>query len=173
MGDARALDGQNVWVTGGVGWGADGRELVAPFGGDHPNHGPYVELRFPASPAVRPPGMREAYHPYGVLHVTRGGGGAGGRTRLVLDVAGETESGLVAESWSAYAVAPLACAACALARSLLIVAGRAYEDFRRRARGSDPGRCPACGYDLRATPDRCPECGAGRPRGGPAWRTIA
>jgi hypothetical protein len=28
--------------------------------------------------------------------------------------------------------------------------------MRRRRR---QGRCPACGYDLRATPGRCPECG--------------
>jgi hypothetical protein len=30
--------------------------------------------------------------------------------------------------------------------------------LHRRGRNT-PGRCPACGYDLRATPDRCPECG--------------
>jgi len=50
--------------------------------------------------------------------------------------------------------APHALAAAALAVPPFVGLVRRW---RRRRR---PGRCPACGYDLRATPDRCPECGA-------------
>lgn len=38
---------------------------------------------------------------------------------------------------------------------------RCVARYHRKRRRRNVGGCPACGYDLRATPGRCPECGAG------------
>ena len=37
--------------------------------------------------------------------------------------------------------------------------GWSVSRWRRRRAGFAKDACPACGYDLRASPDRCPECG--------------
>jgi hypothetical protein len=35
--------------------------------------------------------------------------------------------------------------------------------IEKRRQPPPPGVCPACGYNLRASPGRCPECGTARP----------
>jgi hypothetical protein len=73
-----------------------------------------------------------------VPEATKPGGGAGG-TSLRLNLT-------AIAVWGASALSAL---------GVLIVAHR----LSRAAKRSRRGLCPACGYDLRATPERCPECG--------------
>jgi hypothetical protein len=59
---------------------------------------------------------------------------------------------------SAAVVAPFWAVTVALAPFALLAMRDARARTTRRRRGR-LGLCPACGYDLRATPGRCPECG--------------
>jgi hypothetical protein len=43
---------------------------------------------------------------------------------------------------------------------LLVMPAIWLHRFRKARRARRLGLCPACGYDLRASPERCPECGA-------------
>ena len=56
----------------------------------------------------------------------------------------------------------------------LVVVNRWLFRTRRNRLRIEQGLCPACGYDLRASPAQCPECGAGAiPRfAGPTGRAT-
>lgn len=47
-----------------------------------------------------------------------------------------------------------------LATAAGFLAGVPAQRRRKRQARAAVGLCPACGYDLRASPDRCPECGS-------------
>ena len=55
----------------------------------------------------------------------------------------------------------LAIAATVFVPVVLLVSLLVWLDARKRQRegAREASLCPACGYDLRATPGRCPECG--------------
>jgi hypothetical protein len=54
--------------------------------------------------------------------------------------------------------------------SIAVFTGVAAWIFYRKGRSVPQGLCPACGYDLRATPERCPECGTPATTAAPAAR---
>jgi hypothetical protein len=50
-------------------------------------------------------------------------------------------------------------AAIGLSIAMLVAFLRAEHNHAVRETRVERGRCPSCGYDLRATPGACPECG--------------
>jgi hypothetical protein len=74
-----------------------------------------------------------------------------------------------------YSFWPLALATAIVPATWAVTLSFALVRRRRRSARASQGRCPICGYDLRATPDRCPECGAAAqsPHNQPMQRTGA
>ena len=67
----------------------------------------------------------------------------------------DLHSGLAAPTEMKYGVVPY----WAVALPASVLPALAACGARRRRARRRLGLCPACGYDLRATPGRCPECG--------------
>ena len=87
-------------------------------------------------------------------HTWLGFGAGGGRFRRWHD-----EGAIWSSAYVRWWQVPLWCPAALLALPPLALAARRVAAVRRRRSRSRAGLCPACGYDLRATPGRCPECG--------------
>jgi hypothetical protein len=77
-----------------------------------------------------------------------------GRDRYAVGAVAYDRGAVVTSLWALAALAAVLPTLRAFA-----VARAALRRHRRRAR-SLAGLCPACAYDLRATPGQCPECGA-------------
>lgn len=59
-----------------------------------------------------------------------------------------------------YYIVPDWLVAALMALMPVFILTRLLRSTRRTQRRIAKDLCPACGYDLRASPDRCPECGA-------------